>query len=133
MATMEHVAELAAGLPGVTEGTSYGRRSWFVQKQLFVWERPFTKADLKRFGDETPPDGPIVGLATEDLAEKEAILEAVPSAFTITHLDGYPAVLVQLRRITKPALREMVLDAWLARAPTALAEEHLRKRSRRRG
>ena len=101
VASLDDVAALASALPEVTEGTSYGRASWFVRKKIFVWERPFTKADLKRFGDETPPDGPIIGIVTEDLAEKEALLEADPGVlFTIAHFDGYPAVLVQLRKIT---------------------------------
>jgi hypothetical protein len=134
VATIEDVAQIASGLPEVTEGTSHGRRSWFVRKKLFVWERPFTKADLRRFGDETPPPGPIIGLATEDLAEKEALLEANPDAFlTITHLDGYPAVLVQLRKVTKPRLRQAIVDGWLAAAPPSVAAEHLRALTRGRG
>lgn len=129
MATIDDAAALAAALPGVTEGTRYGRRTWFVGRKAFAWERPFTKADLARFGDETPPDGPILALAVEDLADKEAVLESDPSAFfTIPHFDGYPAVLVRLGTVGKRALREAVLDAWLACAPPRLAEEHLRGR-----
>jgi hypothetical protein len=134
VASLDDVAQIASAMPEATEGTSHGRRSWFVRKKLFVWERPFTKADLRRFGDETPPAGPIIGLATEDLAEKEALLEAHPDAFfTIPHLDGYPAVLVQLRKVTKPRLRQAILDGWLAAAPPALAAEHLPALTRGRG
>ena len=45
--------------------------------------------------------------------------------FTITHFDGYAAVLVQLRRAKKRVLREAIVDAWLVCAPTKLAEEYL--------
>lgn len=134
MASLDDVAQIVSALPEVTEGTSYGRRSWSVRKKLFVWERPFTKADLRRFGDETPPAGPIIGIITEDLAEKEALLEAHPDAFfTIPHLDGYPAFLVQLRKVTKARLRRAILDGWLAAAPPALAEAHLSSLTRGRG
>jgi hypothetical protein len=124
MATLEDVAAIASALPEVTEGTSYGRPSWFVRKKLFVWERPYTKADLRRLGDEAPRTGAIVGVTTEDLAEKEALLEGHPAFFTIAHLDGYPAVLVELRAVTKTRLREAIVDGWLAAAPPNLAAEH---------
>ena len=122
---------MAEALPEVTVGTSWGRRTWAVRKKGFVWERPFTKADLQRFGDEAPPTGPILGVRCEDLHEKEALLAQGSPFFTIAHFDGYPAVLVQLERIGKRALREAVLDAWLAVAPPKLAEAHLASRRRR--
>ena len=123
MATIDDVAQIAAKLPQMTEGQSRGNRSWSVAGKPFAWERPFSKADLKRFGDATPPDGPILAVRVEDLGEKQAVLAEHPKAFfTIPHFDGYPAVLVQLRTVSKAALREAVVDGWLACAPANLTE-----------
>jgi hypothetical protein len=127
--TVEEAAAMAAALPGVTEGARHGHRTWFVGKKAFAWERPFSKADIKRFGDEAPPSGPILALGVEDLHEKEAVLATgTQGVFTISHFDGYAAVLVQLDAVGTRALKALVLDAWLAVAPPALAEEHLRAR-----
>ena len=126
MVTVEQAAQLALALPSVTEGERHGTRTWNVGGKAFAWERPFSKADIKRFGDQTPPDGPILAVRVEDLGEKEAVLAANPRGFfTIPHFDGYPAVLVHLRTVGKRALREALVDGWLACAPPALAKQYL--------
>ena len=134
MQTFEDVARIATGLPEVTEGEEKhrGLRTWEVpgtgkaRAKAFAWERPFSKADLKRFGDEQPPAGAILAIRTADLAEKEAILAAGQVGFfTIAHFDGYAAYLVQLDLVSAEALREALVDGWLACAPRALADRYL--------
>jgi hypothetical protein len=125
--SIDEAAQLAMALPAVTEGKRYGTRTWNIAGKAFAWERPFSKADIKRFGDQTPPDGPILAIRVEDLGEKEAVLAANPKGFfTIAHFDGYPAVLVQLKTVGKRALREAIVDGWLTCAPPDLADQYLK-------
>ena len=127
MVTLEDVERLVAALPETVEATRYGTRTWMVGGKAYAWERPFSKADLRRFGAETPPDGPILAIRVEDLAEKEAVLaaRAGDGFFTIPHFDNYAAVLVQLDRVSESVLTEALLDGWLVFAPPELAKRQL--------
>jgi len=131
MISLDVAARLAGDLPEVSEGRRFGHRTWYVNGKAFAWERPFSKADIKRFGEQTPPSGPIMAVAVADLHEKEAVLAANGEAFfTIEHFAGYPAVLIQLDRVSRKALKEALVDGWLSCAPPALAQEFLSRRRR---
>ncbi len=124
MADIEQVALIAMQLRQVTEGERYGNRSWSVAGKAFAWERPFSKADVKRFAGATPPEGPIIAVRVQDLGEKAAVLAAQPEGFfTIPHFANYPAVIIQLSAVPEQALREAITDGWLACAPADLARQ----------
>ena len=94
MISIEAAAALALALPDVVEGEYHGHRTWNVGGRSFAWERPFSKADIKRFGDNGPPDGPILAVRLADLGDKEAVL------------------------------RDLLIDGCLAHAPAELSSRH---------
>ncbi|WGW13869.1 MmcQ/YjbR family DNA-binding protein [Saxibacter everestensis] len=126
MANWDDVRRIALSLPETTERPSYdGVPSWRVRDKLFVWERPLKKSDLEALGSSAP-DGPIIGARVPDSGAKEALLaDNAGVYFTTPHFDGYPAILVRLERIDVSELQELLVEAWLARAPKRLATEYL--------
>jgi hypothetical protein len=125
VATWEDVRRLALALPETTERVSRERRQWRVKDKLFVWERPLRRSDLEALGDAAP-DGPILGARVEHLGAKEALVaDDADVFFTTPHFDGYPAILVRLGQIGLEDLDEVVVEAWLARAPKRLAKAYL--------
>ena len=125
MASWDDVRLMALELPETSERISRDNRQWRVKDKLFVWERPLRGSDLEALG-ESAPDGPILGARVEHLVAKEALLADDPDVFfTTPHFDGYPAVLVQLDKIGLEDLREVIVEAWLARAPKRLAKAYI--------
>lgn len=127
--TLDEVALAALALPDVIETDDGGKRLWSVRGKVFVWERSFSKADIRRFGAEVPPAGVIVAARVASLDEKDAVLSLDrPGFFTIPHFANYPAVLVQLEAVDAQAMREAIGAAWQSRVPHPVA-----RRSRTKG
>jgi hypothetical protein len=125
VATWDDVRRIALALPETSEGSSYGHASWRVRDKGFVWERPLRPADLRALGEDAPT-GPILGARLEHVGVKEALVADDPDVyFTTPHFDGYPAILIRLDRIAVEELEEIVVDAWLARAPKRVAQRYL--------
>jgi hypothetical protein len=128
MATWDDVARIALALPETTEEQAWGNRHWKVRGKGFVWERPLRKSDLKVLGDAAP-EGPILGARVEHLVAKEALLQDTTGVFfTIPHFDGYPAILVLLDEIDLDGLDEVIVEAWLCRAPKRVADAYMASR-----
>jgi hypothetical protein len=125
MATWDDVRRIALALPETSEAVSWEHAHWRVKDKGFVWERPLRRSDLEALGDAAP-DGPILGARVEHLVAKEALLADDPAVFfTTPHFDGYPAVLVRLDEISMQDLEEVIVEAWLCRAPKRLAQAYL--------
>ena len=127
-ARIDDIDEICRSLPEVELGTSWGDRPTYkVRGKGFL---------LHRAPHRTAID-PATGVPFEDLlvistpteADKLALVEdeRLPF-FTIDHFRGYNAVLVQQSRlgeIDRDELAEIITDAWAAKAPKRLVEQHL--------
>jgi hypothetical protein len=125
MASWNDVRGVALALPESRERQSRGLAQWRVREKLFVWERPLRAKEVAALGGEAP-DGSILGARVEHLGAKRALLADDPRVyFTTPHFEGYPAVLVWLELIARAELEELIVEAWLCRAPKALARQYL--------
>jgi hypothetical protein len=133
MATWDDVRRLALALPETTETSAHGHTktpAWKVKDKTFAWERPLRQTDIEALGD-TAPTGEILGARVEHEGAKQALIESEPDVyFTIPHFDGYMAVLVRLGTISVEALEELLIEAWLSRAPKRLASAYLQSAPR---
>lgn len=122
-ATWDDVSAIARELPSAEPGVRFDDATWRVGKNVFVWVRPLRKRDHEELGDAAPP-GEIIGASTLDVGEKLALIDENPRAFfTTSHFDDFPAVLIALDHVDSERLREVITDAWLARAPKRLVAE----------
>jgi hypothetical protein len=133
MATWDDVQRLAMALPEVTEVGAHGHAktlAWKVKDKTFAWERPLRKTDIEALGADAPT-GEILGARVEHEGAKQALLESEPEIyFTTPHFDGYAAILARLATIDVEALEELLVDAWLSRAPKRLASAYLQSAPR---
>lgn len=125
MAQWDDVRRIALALPETSERPAYGNTAWRVRDKIFVWERPLRAKEASELG-ESAPSGPILAVRVEDLGTKEALLQDNPETFfTTPHFDDYATVLIRLDRISAEELNELIVEAWLCRAPKRLAKEYL--------
>lgn len=130
--TFAQVHAFATKLPEVTVGTRWDRRTWLVGDKGFAWERPLGKADIKRYNGAPHPTGDILGVMTENLDAKDALLAMeLPGFFTIEHFNNYPAVLVELRRAKAADVRAALVEAHRAIAARSKKKKPAPKRVRK--
>jgi hypothetical protein len=129
------VRQIAAALPGAHEAT--GRFAFSVENK--GKQRGFVWSWMERVETRKPrvPNAEVIAVRVRDQAEKAALLAGNPDVFfTEPHYDGFPAVLVRLRAITRPQLQKLIHDAWRCQASRALQRSDeatpSKKRPRRR-
>ena len=104
----EDVVSIGATLPHVEESTSYRTPALKVAGKTFARLR-------------TEAEGGLVLMC--DLEEKEALLASGdPAFYTTPHYNGYGAILVDLDRVDRAQLAEMIEDAWRRKVPAKLRE-----------
>jgi hypothetical protein len=124
MAGWDDVRRIALSLAETSERQSRDNAQWRVKDKLFVWERPLRQSDRDALGAGAP-EGAILGARVEHEGAKEALIADDPGVFfTTPHFDGYPAILVQLDKIGLEDLQEVIVEAWLCRAPKRLAQQY---------
>jgi hypothetical protein len=110
MASEADVRAIALSLPGATEEQWYQTPGYKVAGKGFLRLR-------------TEAEGGLV-VFVSDIGEKEALLTSGSEAFyTTPHYDGWPVVLVDLDKIDRNELRELITDSWLIKAPPRLRRE----------
>ena len=121
MANQRDVRRIVLSLPGVTEVE--GRFAFDVENKgkrkgiAWVW---LERVDPKK---ARVPNPEVLAVRVRDQAEKAMLLAADPERFfTEPHYDGYPAVLVRLKKVTRAQLGQLLLEAWRSQAPKALVE-----------
>jgi hypothetical protein len=115
-ADYEFVRSVGRTLPGTEESRSYGTPALKVGSKTLtrLWE-----------------DGETMVLRTT-FEDRDYLLKLEPAAFYITdHYRDAPWILVRLRRVRRPQLRELLEQAWRLVAPKRfIAEFDARTRQR---
>jgi hypothetical protein len=117
LTSYEDLERFALTLPETTTGPSYGGAPALrVNKKMFARLRGEMADQVDDLTGE--PYGDVLMVRVSDLGEKEAVLASDERAyFTVSHYDGYPAVLVRLAFADEQELRELLVEAWLRTAP----------------
>jgi hypothetical protein len=109
LTSFEDIREVALGLPGVVDGTSYGTAALKVAGKLFARLHQSLEC---------------VVLRTE-LLDREILMQTAPDAFFITdHYRDYPWILLRFGVVEKSALPELIERAWRLVASKTLIKKH---------
>jgi hypothetical protein len=128
VATMRDLDELALAMPLATKELSDdGRPTYAVNGKYFCFHRTRRRDAVDPDTGELLDDVLVFRVDGEE--SKELVL-ADPRGifFTTPHWNGYPGVLIRigdLARLDRDELRDLVVDAWLCRAPKRVAKAWL--------
>jgi hypothetical protein len=103
--TLETVREIALGLPGAEEGTSYGTPAFRVCGTLF--------ARLHESGESL-----VVKIDPDERAMR---MKVDPETYHITdHYLNYPLMLLRLSSVSRDDLVDLLEESWRRSAPKRL-------------
>src|SRR5260221_13959922 len=106
MLTWRDAIAIATALPQVDVSTWYGTPGLKVAGKGFARLR-------------TEAEGGLVLMCS--LEEKARLLASgEPAYFTTSHYDGYGSIIVDLPRIDRNALHELIVSSWRIKAPARL-------------
>ena len=109
MPTWKDVTTIALALPRTEVSTWYGTPGMKVAGKGFLRYR-------------TESDGGLVVLCDHD--KKAALLASGdPAYYTTPHYDGYPSILVNLAKVKRADLIELITESWRRKAPMRLLKE----------
>ena len=104
MASWKDVVAIARTLPGAEVAPWYGTTALKVNGKGFARLR-------------TEAEGGLVLMCS--LEEKEQLLESgEPAYFTTPHYDGHGSIIVNLEKIGRDALRDLMIQSWRMKAPS---------------
>lgn len=128
---MADLAELALALPETSQEVRDGRPRYLVGGKWFCFHRTRRPDAVDPETGERLDD--VLVFRVDGLDVKDLLLsDARGVYFTTPHWKGYPAVLLRipsLEQLDREELRELVVEAWLTRAPKRLAREWLAEHS----
>jgi hypothetical protein len=128
MTTMADLDELALALPEATKETSGdGRPTYAARGKFFCFHRTPRPDALDADTGERLDD--VLVFRVENLDVKHLLLsDARGVYFTTPHWKGYAAVLMRipdLEQLDREELRDLLVDAWITRAPKRVAKAWL--------
>lgn len=130
MPTQADVRQIALSLPGVEQEPGWFA-FWIANRKgkpiriAWVWRERIHPRKAR------VPNPEVLAIRVADEVEKATLLGADPDKFfTEPHYNGYPAVLVRLKTITKPELRSLITEAWRIVTRGSLADAKPSKKAK---
>lgn len=113
----ETVRKIGLALPGVEDGTAYGKLALKANGKLLACEPTHRSAE---------PGSLVVKV---DLSDRAQLLAEAPDVYYVTeHYVGYPTVLVRLSRVNADVLRDLLGMAYKFVTRSAATRSPTRKR-----
>jgi hypothetical protein len=115
--SFDTVRRIALALPGVEDGTAYGKRALKAHGKLLACVPAHRSAE------------PSSLAVVVDFGDRAALLAEAPDLYYVTeHYVGYPAVLVRLSRVNADVLRDLLGMAYKFVTRKATSGSRARKR-----